>query len=80
MKVWNINTPSGSISVSIEFFMSIKNYEIHDLDDTVFIKEIQPLRSIGSILSISKKDWNDVQIELRNQKIINILDDNRGIQ
>jgi len=72
MKCWEINTPTGPITASFEilqkFIGDINSIEVTDISETIFIK------TFSNIFSISKSDWLEFQIELRDRRISKIVD------
>jgi hypothetical protein len=72
MKCWEINTPTGPSTASFEilqkFIGDINSIEVTDISETIFIK------TFSNIFSISKSDWLEFQIELRDRRISKIVD------
>ncbi len=74
MKIFNINTQEGPISVSVKFFQDLTEYEIMDLGDTIFIKDLRtnPIAK-RFMFSMATTEWKEVQMEIRDNKIEDLL-------
>lgn len=68
MRTWNIHTQEGYNKVGVEFFKKLTKYEIIDLGDTLFIKGEKIV-----MFSIETTEWNEVQQEIRDNKIDGLL-------
>jgi len=74
MKIWNIGTQEGPISVSFKFFQDLDKYEVIDLGDTIFIKDFRGKQKSNMFMfSINNNDWREIQSEIRNYKLNNLL-------
>lgn len=73
-KEWPINTPVGGMLLNIDFFRRIKVNSIRknkSCDGQILFINIDG----GQSISIFEKDWQEIQIELRNQKINKIINE-----
>lgn len=68
MKEWGINTPIGAMMVDLTFFRRIKVNQIRKNSEILFINI-----DYGETISILEKDWEEIKLELRNDKISKIL-------
>lgn len=65
---WGINTPLGAMMVNLDFFERIKVNKIKKSGMILFINI-----DYGDTISILEKDWEEIKLELRNDKISKIL-------
>ena len=74
MRIFNINTQEGPISVGVKFFQDLTEYEVIDLGETIFIKDLRtnPITK-RFMFSMSTTEWNEVQSEIRDNKIDDLL-------
>lgn len=68
MKIWNIGTPDGEISVSTNWFVKLEITRISNYGDQMFVY------TKDCIFSTNTNDWKEIQQELREVKIGKILE------
>lgn len=65
---WTIDTPMGLMNVGLDFFKQYQKKTIKVIGSTVFVTT-----RFDNTYSIGIHSWNQVLLELRNEKIKTIL-------